>query len=495
MNLIHDLFDEVAQRCPTAVAVDDGIRPLTYAELVEDSVGWAARLSEFGVAQGDRVLILGAHRAASVSALVATSRLGAVFVLLNEELPSPLLRHVIRDAQPSAVLHVGDRPPEFDHLPGGHLDDEVAAKSGDAREWAARTAAAPEADDLVSLIYTSGSTSMPKAVMSSHRQIRFAAEAIQARLRYRPGDIVYCALPLSFDYGLYQAFLCALAGSTLQLRAMGGTGLHLLKDLRSLDATVLPAVPSLAKMLVLLMARRGDVPGRLRLVTNTGAALPQHVADALRSKIDGLDVVTMFGLTECKRVSVSSPNADIRFPGSAGNALPGTTISVVDDSGREVRPGEIGELVVSGPHVMGGYWNAPQLTRERFGVDKQGRRTLRTGDLCRLDDEGNLYFEGRKDDIYKQSGFRVSGSEIEAAAMSVPGVRDAAVALPSGDGDAAALLLCTDKGLTPETVLKRLRQLVERQKLPGRVLVVDYLPLTFNGKVDRSGIAALARSS
>src|SRR5262249_26583146 len=133
--------------------------------------------------------------------------------------------------------------------------------------------------------------------------------------------------------------------------------------------TVLPCVPSLAATLVRLIERSGAAPGRLRLVTNTGAALPRACADRLRAAIPGLEVVPMFGLTECKRVSVMEPNGDLLRPGSVGRPLPDTEAYVVDDAGHRLPAGEAGELVVRGPHVMAGYWRAPELTAARFRRD------------------------------------------------------------------------------------------------------------------------------
>src|SRR5439155_10777265 len=218
---------------------------------------------------------------------------------------------------------------------------------------------------------------------------------------------VWCCMPLSFDYGLYQVFLACASGAHLVLGEAADAGPPLLRQLEEHGATVLPLVPSLAANLTRLIGRSARPPTRLRMVTNTGATLSPAASARLRELVPRLDVVPMFGLTECKRVSIAEPNADLTRPRSVGTPLPGTEAYVVDPEGRRLPPGETGELVVRGPHVMAGYWRARELTAARFRRDGSGSPLLYTGDHCRLDADGHLYFVGRTDDIYKQRGLRV----------------------------------------------------------------------------------------
>jgi acyl-CoA synthetase (AMP-forming)/AMP-acid ligase II len=324
-------------------------------------------------------------------------------------------------------------------------------------------------------------------VVSTHAQVRFAVAAIHGRLGYRADDLVYCCLPLSFDYGLYQIFLSCAAGACLVLGGEQDAGPALLGRVRETRATIFPLVPGLASTLARLTERSGTAPERLRLVTNTGAALSGALSRRLRDLMPGLDVVPMFGLTECKRVSIEEPNADLVRPGSAGRPLPDTEVFAVDEAGRRLPAGETGELVVRGPHVMAGYWRAPELTARRFRRDGLGQPVLYTGDLCRLDKAGNVYFVGRDDDIYKQRGFRVSAVEVEAAALDVPGVDQAAVLLP--DETHPARLVVTG-AVTTGTLAEELAARLERGKLPGGYVVTGRLPRNVNGKTDKSALRA-----
>jgi acyl-CoA synthetase (AMP-forming)/AMP-acid ligase II len=349
----------------------------------------------------------------------------------------------------------------------------------------------PLSVDPACLIYTSGSTGMPNAVVSTHGQMVFAARAIQSQLGYRPDDVVFCPLPLSFDYGLYQVFLAALGGAHLHLGSAQDAGLVLLRRLREVGATVMPALPSLAAILARLLERYGGTVD-LRLITNTGADMPASTVARLRRLLPDLRVQLMFGLTECKRVSIMPPDGDLDRPGACGRPLPGTEVIVVDDDGTALPAGAIGEIVVRGPHVMAGYWRRPELTARRFHRTDDLFVELRSGDNGYLDDDGYLYFVGRRDDIYKSRGFRVSATEVEAAVLRVPGVTAAAVLAPTPRRPEPVLFAVTD--LDQPTFHARLRDQLEHYKIPRHCELVDALPLTQNGKTDKKALAARAEA-
>jgi acyl-coenzyme A synthetase/AMP-(fatty) acid ligase len=223
------------------------------------------------------------------------------------------------------------------------------------------------------------------------------------------------------------------------------------------------------------------------MVTNTGADLPAAMCARLREAVPGLRVHAMFGLTECKRVSIAEPDLDRTRPGSVGKPLPDTEVSIVDDHGTPVPAGVEGELVVRGPNVMCGYWKAPELNALRYRTDEYGVRVLYTGDRAKLDADGYLYFLGRDDDVYKQQGVRVSTAEIEAAALDIPRVEMAA-ALPARDGLDARVAACGD--LTEAEFTEQLRLRLGPQKTPPHIRVMHALPTGVNGKVDKKALAS-----
>jgi acyl-CoA synthetase (AMP-forming)/AMP-acid ligase II len=487
--LLHDLLDRAAARDPDAPAVRRGVQRLTYKMVRDRSERLAGWLVDAGVRRGDRVLVALPTGVVLPPLLFACSRAGAVFVPMSDATPAKIAEHLLGDCEPALLITEAE---SLRTLAARRDVPCCGVAELDAAGAAGRPSAGPLPIDPVCFIYTSGSTAMPKAVVSTQLQVTFAARAIQSRLRYRADDVVYCPLPLSFDYGLYQIFLCTLAGAELYLADQEAAGHRLLVDMAGARASVLPAVPSLAANLAKLLTRRpADLP-RLRLLTNTGASMPPRVLADLRAALPGLRVHLMYGLTECKRATIMPADEDLRRPGACGLALPGTEVFTVDSGGERLPAGEVGEVVVRGPNVMAGYWRRPALSAQRFRMAGGLFPELRTGDYGWLDGDGYLYFAGRRDDIYKERGIRVSTIEVEAAAHRVPGVQAAAVLPPRGDEDGATLLTVTR--LSAAEVLGLMREEIDETKVPARCVVLDELPLNANGKVERRALARFART-
>ncbi|WP_039933829.1 class I adenylate-forming enzyme family protein [Streptomyces viridochromogenes] len=493
-TLLHHLLDAAAQAWPERPAVSRQESTSTFTALRDASHRLAAWLHAQGVGRGRRVVIAVPSGPLVPALVFAASRLGAPWSVLHEQVRGVPLEHVLDDCEPSLVVaeDPASRQAARDRgvVAAGPEDLLPIAfpEPGTAAPVERLTLPEPLAVDPVCLIYTSGTTSLPKAVVSTHQQVVFAARAIQQVLRYQDDDVVYCPLPLSFDYGLYQIFLGALSGAHVVLGGAAEAGPALLRSLLDSKATVLPAVPSVAESLVWLLKRATAQRPPLRLVTNTGAALSTETVNALRAALPGLRAQVMYGLTECKRAVIMPPDGDLERPGSCGLPLPGTEILIVDDRGEPVPAGVVGEIVVRGPHVMAGYWRRPELHAQRFPRRDGLFPELRTGDYGHLDEDGYLYFSGRRDDLYKERGFRVSATEVEAAAHRVPGVVSAAVLPPSGKRPAVLAVVAE---MSAEQVLGGMRDQIEEFKVPRRCVVLEELPLSGNGKVDRKKLATV----
>jgi acyl-CoA synthetase (AMP-forming)/AMP-acid ligase II len=489
--LLHELLDHAGRRWPDRPAVTDATGSLSHRELAEASRRAGAWLRQRGAGRGDRVVLT--MRSGLLTAVLAwgAMRAGVVFTIVHEQVRSTPLRKLLADCEPA--LLVSDDPAALALAREQGVTSVLAQAAADAvapragQELADGPGPAPLSVDPVCLIYTSGSTSQPKAVVSTHGQMTFAARAIQSVLSYAPGDVVYCPLPLSFDYGLYQLFLGAASGAHIWLGRPAEAGPGLLTSLRASRATVLAAVPAIAEALARLLRRGSAQAPPLRLLTSTGAAMQPGVLAALREQLPGLRVQLMFGLTECKRATIMPPDGDLARPGCCGLPLPGTEVIIADEEGRRLPPGETGQIVVRGPHVMAGYWRRPAETARRFHRAGGLFPELRTGDYGWLDDEGYLYFTARRDDIYKSRGFRVSATEVEAAAMRVPGVDSAAVLPP--DGSRPATLIAVTR-LSAAELTAALRGELEEFKIPEQCEVAASLPLNGNGKVDKRALAA-----
>jgi amino acid adenylation domain-containing protein len=486
--LVHHILDRAAARSPEACAVATASDEISYQRLRELSHAAAEWLLKHGIGHGDRVLVQAWNSATLPALLFGASRIGAVLVPLNPEMRPYQVRQVHDDADPGLVLAdaasvAGLRAAGID---GVHQLEELWEHLG--RSVVDDVAREVDPADLALLIYTSGSTSTPKGVMSPHRQITFVTDAINQRLVYRPTDRIFLRLPMSFDYGLYQVMLAAHSGATLYV-ADQQSNVGVLRELAASRATVVPLVPSLATMLNQLAVRRA-APRGVRLFTNTGAVLPPNAIADLRRNFPGSAIVLMYGITECKRVSIGDPDADLHDARSLGPPLPGTEVSIVDDAGQRVGPGVTGQIVVRGPHVMAGYWRAEELSRQRFGPDS-AMPVLYTGDYGSLNDRGHIYFEGRRDDIVKRRGTRVSTLEVEAAVLDVPAVRSAAVSV----GPAGELVLFVSGDVDAATLTHELADRLEAAKRPDRIVRIDTMPLGHNGKIDRSQLRMHAQSA
>jgi acyl-CoA synthetase (AMP-forming)/AMP-acid ligase II len=344
--------------------------------------------------------------------------------------------------------------------------------------------------DLAALIYTSGSTGEPKGVMSTHHNMISAARSIIQYIGNVEDDVILDVLPLSFDYGLYQVVMAFMFGGTVVLEK-SFLYLHpVLERIAREKVTGFPIVPTIAAMLLKLQNLAKYDFSTLRYLTNTGAALPVEHIRKLRALFPRVTLISMFGLTECKRVSYLPPEELDRRPSSVGKAIPNCEIFVVDENGNETAPGQTGELLVRGSNVMQGYWADPALTAKTYREGRYaGERILRSGDYCRRDEQGFIYFLGRKDDMIKSRGERISAKEVENVICGMDGVTEAAVIGVPDEvlGQAVKAYVVPGPGveLTEKQVLKHCSEQMEVFMVPKLVEFMRSLPKTANGKIDK----------
>jgi amino acid adenylation domain-containing protein len=514
--LVQHFLETSAGRYPDKVALVCGERGLTYSEIEAQANRLAHALRDAGVQRGDRVTILLENSAEAVVAIFAALKADAVFMVLHPGTKPDRLAYLLDDAEPAALV-----------TDSAHIR-EAAVTIGEAHslrclicvdgaeacptvrdtqhlaviEWADlkrypahRPATRTISMDLATLIYTSGSTGQPKGVMSTHLNVVSATSSINGYLHNTPEDIIIDLLPLAFDYGLYQIMLAFQVGARLVLEKGFAFPAHTVAVIEREKVTGLPGVPTLFALLLKYpdLLRRG-LPS-LRYITNTAAALPVSHIEQIRAAFPHVTLFSMYGLTECKRVSYLPPEQLDHRPASVGIAIPDTEVYVVDDEGRHLPPGEVGELVVRGAHVTRGYWRAPALTAQRFRPGPlPGETVLYTGDLFKTDQEGFLYFVARKDDIIKSRGEKVSPREVENVVCRMAGVAEAAVVgVPDPVlGQAVKLFVVPFAGaqLTERVVRAYCTRNLVDYMVPKYVEVVTELPRTGNGKVDKKLLAA-----
>jgi len=344
--------------------------------------------------------------------------------------------------------------------------------------------------DLASLIYTSGSTGEPKGVISSHFNMISASRSIIEYLGNDPNDIILDVLPLSFDYGLYQMIMSFMFGGTLVLETSFMFPTKIVQIIEKEKITGFPIVPTIITLLLKMKDIEKYKFDSLRYISNTGAAFPVPHIQKFNQLFPNIKIYSMFGLTECKRIAYLPPEEISNRPSSVGKAMPNCEVFIVDDSGNEVPSGEIGELVVRGSNVMRGYWNAPELTEKvyRKGL-YQGETLLYSGDLFRQDEEGYLYFLGRKDDMIKSKGERISPKEIENILCSIDGVAEAAVIGVPDEilGQVIKAFIVKKDGFETETndILYYCSKNMESFMVPKFIEFIIELPKSPNGKIDK----------
>lgn len=506
---VEDFIRQSAARHASKVALVAGGRRFTYGELDQASDALARTLAAHGIARGERVLVYMDNCWEAVVAIFAILKAGAAFSPINPSTKADKLAYVLNNCRAAAVFTQKKLMPQASAavatapsvrlvvtaggtgLPGTpqHLPFETALaadSSGDALPFPGISL------DLAMLVYTSGSTGFPKGVMMTHANVVAAAGSITTYLEMQPDDVVLSVLPISFDYGLYQILMAFRMGATLVLEKSFAFPQAILNRLAEEQATGFPLVPTMA---AILLQMKDLQPGRfphLRFITNTAAALPPaHIAQ-LRALFPATRLFSMYGLTECKRCTWLPPAELDRRPGSVGIAIPGTEAYVVDDTGARAGPHEVGELVIRGPHVMQGYWENEVATRNALRPGPfPWEKVLYTGDLFRTDADGFLYFVGRKDDIIKTRGEKVSPKEVENVLYGLPGIREAAVvAIPDPIlGSAIKAVVAADAGLTADAVLRHCAAHLEDFMVPKLVEFRASLPKTESGKISRREVA------
>jgi amino acid adenylation domain-containing protein len=495
---VERFLQDSARRFPGKIALIAGERRVGYAELAAQAARLAGQLRARGVARGDRVVVLLDNSPETVITVFAILQAGAVFSIVNPGTKLDKLAYILNNCGARALIS------EPRLLP---LASEAARSAPSVAftlvapfDKIADEGSAPPPQrgielDLAMIVYTSGSTGFPKGVMMTHQNVVAAATSITTYLESVPQDIVLSVLPLAFDYGLYQALMCVKVGATLVLEKSFTYPAVLLDKLRSERVTGLPLVPTMAAV---LLQMKDIAPGafpHLRYITNTAAALPPAHIARLQELFPAAKIFSMYGLTECKRCTYLPPEQLPSRPGSVGIAIPGTEAYVVDEQGCKAPPGTVGELVIRGAHVMKGYWGDPEATERALRPGPfPWEKVLYTGDLFRADEEGFLYFVGRKDDIIKSRGEKVSPKEVESVLYEMPGVREAAViGVPDpvlGMAIKAVVVADAQARLTERDVIRHCAKRLEDFMVPKTVEFRDALPKSDNGKISRRQVMA-----
>lgn len=511
MLLVHDFLINSAARWPDKVGlICDGQR-LTYSQINSATNRLANALIASGIKRGDRVAIYLNNSVEAVLGIFAVLKAGGVFVFVNHTTKQDKVAYILNNCQAAALLVDAGKATMTDVVAaeveslgvrvfcGKKAAQAAAERTGclafDTVQAAYPDDAPPRINidrDLACLIYTSGSTGFPKGVMSDHSNVVFAASSITEYLQNVADDIVIDVLPLSFDYGLYQLLMVFKFGGTLVLERGFTYPAAVFQKIVDERVTGFPVVPTILAILLQMDLSAYDLSS-LRYLSNTGAALPPTHIMEFRQRLPHVRVYSMYGLTETKRTLYLPPEQLDTRPDSVGIAIPGTEVWIEDENGQRLGPGQIGELVIRGRHVMRGYWGNPVATAERYRPGPlPGEQVCYSGDLFRMDAEGFLYFVGRKDDIIKSRGEKVAPKEIENVLYQLDGVVEAAViGVPDPVMGQAikAFLVVRDGALTEAEIISHCRVHLEDLMMPKYVELRDSLPKTTSGKIKKQDLA------
>lgn len=517
-ELLHDLPALAAARTPDRAALTAGSTTLDYAALHQAVQAFASGLLTLGLARGDRVGIWLEKRIETVVASFGAPAAGGVMVPVNPLLKPEHVLYILRDCNVRVLVTSPDRAallaplltdaPDLQHLVLTTAPTQAVALPPPlcSHVWADLLQAPRRAGhrlidtDTTAILYTSGSTGRPKGVVLSHRNMVAGAKSVASYLDNQPTDTLLAALPLSFDAGFSQLTTAFHVGARVVLLNYL-LPRDVLRTMVKEQVTGLTAVPPLYIQLTQL-DWPAEIDSHLRYFANTGGRMPRETLQALRQRAPSARPFLMYGLTEAFRSTYLPPEEVDRRPDSIGKAIPNAEILVLREDGTECDPDEPGELVHRGPLVGQGYWNDAEKTAERYRLLPRGAGgrlaglqlpefAVFSGDNVRRDAEGFLYFIGRRDEMMKTSGYRVSPTEVEEVLYATRRVGECAafgvehpalgqaiqvIATPPADNadvDVAALLA-------------ECKQHMPAYMVPhGITIVPGPLPRNPNGKIDR----------
>jgi acyl-CoA ligase (AMP-forming) (exosortase A-associated) len=514
-TLLQDLIAIQAKRTPDHTALSDRGRTLSYDTLWRQVRAAANSFLAAGLCPDDRVAVFLEKRPETVAACFAAALAGGVFVPINPLLRDEQVRHIMTDCGAKFLVTSGARLQALDSTLSQSrdllhvltVDEGTVPQRPDVsvEAWPASIDTLPESSpdrridtDMAAILYTSGSTGLPKGVVLSHRNLVAGALSVSEYLGNTSDDRILAALPLSFDAGLSQLTTAfAVGASVVLINYM--TARDLVRACAKERVTALTGVPPLWNQLV-QQEWPAEAAAHLRYFANTGGHLHRPTLERLRQIFPQAKPFLMYGLTEAFRSTYLDPAEVDRRPDSIGKAIPNAEILVVGSDGELCEKGEEGELVHRGALVAMGYWNDPERTAERFRPAPSRPTQLAlaepavwSGDTVRMDEDGFLYFVGRTDGMIKTSGYRVSATEIEEIVLAAGNVGDAvAIGVPHSQTGQTIVVVATPapgKALDREEILSLCRAKLPLYMVPTEIIERRALRQTSSGKVDRMLLA------
>lgn len=489
-NIAHSLWSAARLR-GDRVAIVSASDATSYGELRDRAASITAVLMECGIRADERVAILLERDAGAAAAIFGVMAAGAVAVVINDRLRPRQIEHILRHSGARACITSATalarqpRPIESD-ASVLHYED-ISTDAALAQEPVTRAAG-----DLAQIIYTSGSSGLPKGVTFTHGALGAGVQSCMSYLETRPDDRLASLLPFSSVYGLNQLLSAVAAGATLLVET-SPVAEEVAERLASAGVTVMAAVPPLWLQLLSAPSFRDRRIPTLRVLQNAGGHLPVHAVRALRTAQPQARVFLQYGMTETFRSTFLPPEAVDALPWSMGRAVPGAEILVLREDLTPCAPGEIGELVHRGPSVAAGYWNDPEATERVFRANPlrppgapATERVVFSGDMVRVGTDGFLEFVSRRDRLIKTLGYRVGPDEIADVLFASGQVNECLVTTEPdprrGNRIIAFVVLASDGAM--ERLTRFVRVELPRHMQPARIEAFGAIPRLASGKYD-----------
>ncbi len=484
MSLL-DLFEESASRFPEKTALEDRSGSISYSSLSRAVETFGKGLFQQGISKGQRVAILLGNSIQYVISYLGVMKSGAAAVPLNTDNTEKNIRYILETCRPSALV----TSKRFAKRYGlGETEDiSLILADEDSTCMSSKVVTLPEPDpqDLACIIYTSGTTGRPKGVMLSHENIEANTRSIISYLNLGPGDSIVAVLPFFYSYGSSILHTHLAVGASIYIEDNFIYPNKVLERMSREQTTGFAGVPSTFAMLLYRSNfSKLDWP-HLRYVTQAGGAMAPATARQLKEVLPKTELFIMYGQTEATaRLSYLEPGMFLEKPGSVGKAIPGVELRVVDKDGKEVMPGETGEIIARGKNIMLGYWGQPEETAK---ILRDG--WLHTGDLATVDHDGFIYIKSRKSELIKSGAHRISPREIEDVILELDSVSEVAVVgQPDrilGERIVAFVVPRDNAGIDKKELLRHCRKNLASFKVPHKIEETDGLPKTSSGKIKK----------
>lgn len=491
-----------AAEAPQRLALTDGATPFTWLDLDRARREWRERLAAWDVRPGDRVMVVGENTPAMAMLLLAATTLGAWIVNVNARLSAREIAAIREHARARRVIYLTGVSADA----RAHSEGDRGAQAVDAGPWGAMAVSACDegasaepatgdpARDVAALLYTTGTTGTPKAVMLTHANLLFIANSSTTLRGLVPGDRVYGLLPLSHVYGMASVCLGSLnAGTSIHFQPRFSPAATA-AFLRDEQLTICQGVPAMYAKLVEHLKGRGETrfgANALRFLYAGGSPLAVDLKREVEAFF-GLPLHNGYGLTEASPTLTQTRFDAPRDDSSVGPPIPGVTLRLVDREGRDVPEGEVGELWARGPGTMKGYYKDPKATAEAI----RPGGWLATGDLARRDAGGSYFIEGRVKELIIRSGFNVFPVEVEAVLNTHPAVSQSAVVGRPVHGNeevVAFVELAPGAHATADELAAHCAATLAPYKRPAEIVILPALPAAPSGKVLKGKLAQVAR--